>query len=110
MLSRLAGGRNVAIGQRTALAEGALGERVGLFGRSRPVFAHMLQLTGVMPMRPIRLLVLAGLLFIGTVVVAAALLLSNLQERALAEKTRELDNIVRLLSEHTDRALRATEN
>jgi hypothetical protein len=70
----------------------------------------MLQLTGVMPMRPIRLLVLSGLLFIGTVVVAAALLLSNLQERALAEKTRELDNIVRLLSEHTDRALRATEN
>lgn len=71
---------------------------------------RMQQITDMMRLRPIRLLVLCGLLFIASVIVAASLFLSSLKERALAEKTRELSNIVLLLAEHTDRALRATEN
>lgn len=59
--------------------------------------------------RPIQLLVLCGILFIGAVVSSTVLLLSNLHQRALTENSRELNNIGLMLSEQTDRAIRATE-
>jgi hypothetical protein len=49
--------------------------------------------------RPVQLLVLGGILFVGAIIFSAVLLLSNLHERALTESSRELNNIVLVLSE-----------
>lgn len=59
--------------------------------------------------RPFQLLILCGTLFIGAVIASTTLVLSNLHERALSESTRELNNIVLVLSEQTDRTIRSTE-
>jgi methyl-accepting chemotaxis protein len=59
--------------------------------------------------RPVQLLVLGGILFVGAIIFSAVLLLSNLHDRALTESSRELNNIVLVLSEQTDRTIRATE-
>lgn len=59
--------------------------------------------------RPFQLLILCGVLFIGAVIISTVLVLSGLHQRALSETSRELHNIVLVLSEQTDRAIRATE-
>jgi len=59
--------------------------------------------------RPIQLLILCGILFVGAIISSSVLLLSNLHRRALTESFRELNNVVLMLSEQTDRAIRATE-
>jgi methyl-accepting chemotaxis protein len=59
--------------------------------------------------RPIQLLILCGALFVGAVISTSVLLLSNLHQRALTENFRELTNVVVMLSEQSDRAIRATE-
>src|ERR1700686_2602790 len=63
----------------------------------------------MMRIRPIQLLILCGILFVGAIISSSVLLLSNLHKRALTENFRELNNIVLMLSEQTDRAIRATE-
>ena len=63
----------------------------------------------MMHIRPAQLLILCGLLFVGAIVSGTALLLFNLHKRALTERSRELNNIVLVLSEQTDRTIRATE-
>ncbi len=59
--------------------------------------------------RPFQLLILCGLLFAGVVIASTTLVLSNLRERALSESSRDLNNIVLMLSEQTDRTIRSTE-
>ena len=59
--------------------------------------------------RPIQLLILCGILFVGAIISSSVLLLSNLHKRALTESFRELNNVDLMLSEQTDRAIRATE-
>ena len=63
----------------------------------------------MMHIRPAQLLILCGLLFVGAIVSGTVLLLFNLHKRALTERSRELNNIVLVLSEQTDRTIRATE-
>jgi methyl-accepting chemotaxis protein len=63
----------------------------------------------MMYIRPAQLLTLCGLLFVGAIVSGAVLLLFNLHKRALTGSFRELNNIVLVLSEQTDRTIRATE-
>src|SRR5207244_1941182 len=43
------------------------------------------------------------------VISSTVLVLSNLHQRALTESSRELNNVVLVLAEQTDRAIRATE-
>src|SRR5438132_398369 len=59
--------------------------------------------------RPFQLLILCGVLFVGAVISSTVLVLSNLHQRALTESSRELNNVVLVLAEQTDRAIRATE-
>jgi methyl-accepting chemotaxis protein len=56
-----------------------------------------------------RLLVLCGLLLGLAVVLGTGFILSNLRSRALADRERELQNIVVVLAEQTDRAFQAVE-
>jgi methyl-accepting chemotaxis protein len=59
--------------------------------------------------RPTQLLILCSILFVGAIISSSVLLLFNLHKRALTESFRELNNIVLILSEQTDRAIQATE-
>jgi methyl-accepting chemotaxis protein len=63
----------------------------------------------MMRIRPIQLLILCGILFVSAIISSSVFLLSNLHKRALTESFRELNNVVLMLSEQTDRAIRATE-
>ncbi len=57
--------------------------------------------------RPAALLVLAYLLLAAAIVAGSTILLSNLRDRALLERGRELNNVVLMLGEQTDRAILA---
>src|SRR5262249_13852007 len=59
--------------------------------------------------RPVLVLVACGFLIAGTIAVGAKLILSDLENRALANHARELQNIVLVLAEQTDRTLQAIE-
>jgi hypothetical protein len=59
--------------------------------------------------RTSHLVALSGLLLIGAVVATSLLLLSNLRKSTLADNSRELSNIVLMLSEKTERAIHAVE-
>jgi hypothetical protein len=56
-----------------------------------------------------KLFVLSGLLLAAAVIFGTGFILSNLRDHALAERQRELQNVVLVLAEQTDRAFQAVE-
>jgi diguanylate cyclase (GGDEF)-like protein/PAS domain S-box-containing protein len=59
--------------------------------------------------RPVRYLLLCGVLIIAAIVAATAIMISNLRDRALLESERELKNTASILSEQIDRSLQAVD-
>jgi diguanylate cyclase (GGDEF)-like protein/PAS domain S-box-containing protein len=59
--------------------------------------------------RPIRLIVICGIILVGVVIAATASLLSNLRDRDLAEKERALENLALVLAEQVDRSFQSIE-
>ena len=59
--------------------------------------------------RPIRLIIICGIILLAVVVAATASLLSNLRDRDLAEKERGLENLVLILAEQIDRSFQSIE-
>ncbi|MDQ2954531.1 MAG: hypothetical protein M3R18_06315, partial [Pseudomonadota bacterium] len=57
--------------------------------------------------RPVRLLVLCGLLLGAVIAVGTGIMLSDLRNRALSGTERELRNIASILAEQSDRELNA---
>src|SRR5262245_11645482 len=59
--------------------------------------------------RPVLVLVLCGLVLAGVIAAATAIMLSQLRDRALDDRKRELQNLALTLAEHTDRSFQAVE-
>ena len=59
--------------------------------------------------RPIRLIVICGIILLGVVIAATASLLSNLYNDALDEKERALERIALVLAEQIDRSFQSIE-
>ncbi len=59
--------------------------------------------------RPIRLIVICGIILVAVVVAATASLLSNLRDRDLAEKERALESLALVLAEQIDRSFQSIE-
>jgi diguanylate cyclase (GGDEF)-like protein len=57
--------------------------------------------------RPIRYLILCGVLIIAAIVAATAIMVGNLRDRALSESERELKNTALILAEQIDRTFQA---
>ncbi len=57
--------------------------------------------------RPIRYLILCGVLIIAAIVAATAIMVGNLRDRALSESERELKNTALILAEQLDRTFQA---
>jgi diguanylate cyclase (GGDEF)-like protein/PAS domain S-box-containing protein len=57
--------------------------------------------------RPIRYLILCGVLIIAAIVAATAIMVGNLRERALSDSERELNNTALIFAEQIDRSLQA---
>ena len=57
--------------------------------------------------RPIRYLILCGVLIIAAIVAATAIMVDNLRDRALSESERELKNTALILAEQLDRTFQA---
>jgi diguanylate cyclase (GGDEF)-like protein/PAS domain S-box-containing protein len=58
-------------------------------------------------LRPARMLVVCGILLAAAVAAGAALVLSNLRERALSDSEQQLQNLAAILAEQTDHAFQA---
>jgi PAS domain S-box-containing protein len=59
--------------------------------------------------RPVRLIVVGGLLLIGAIIATTTVLVINLRDRAIAEAGRELRNLALVLGEQTNRNLQSVE-
>jgi diguanylate cyclase (GGDEF)-like protein/PAS domain S-box-containing protein len=59
--------------------------------------------------RPIRYLILCGMLLIAAIVVGTAILVGNLRDRALLDSKRELNNTALILAEQIDRSFQAVD-
>ena len=59
--------------------------------------------------RPIRYLILCGVLIIAAIVAATAIMAGNLRDRALSESERELKNTALILAEQVDRSFQAVD-
>ena len=59
--------------------------------------------------RPIRYLILCGVLLIAAIVVGTAIMVGNLRDRALFESERELKNTALILAEQIDRTFQAVD-
>jgi diguanylate cyclase (GGDEF)-like protein len=57
--------------------------------------------------RPIRYLILCGMLLIAAIVIGTAIMIGNLRNRALFDSERELKNTASILAEQIDRSLHA---
>jgi diguanylate cyclase (GGDEF)-like protein/PAS domain S-box-containing protein len=57
--------------------------------------------------RPIRYLILCGVLIIAAIVAATAMMVGNLRDRALSDSERELSNTALILAEQLDRSFQA---
>jgi diguanylate cyclase (GGDEF)-like protein/PAS domain S-box-containing protein len=57
--------------------------------------------------RPIRYLILCGVLIIAAIVAATAIMVGNLRDRELSDSERELNNTALILAEQLDRSLQA---
>ncbi len=62
---------------------------------------------GTWRLRPVRFLLLSGILLACGIALGTYSILANLRDSALADKGRELQSLVRVLAEHTDRAFQA---
>ena len=59
--------------------------------------------------RPVRLIIICGIVLIGAVMVATGGLLSNLRDRDLVESERRLSGLALVLAEQIDRNLQSIE-
>jgi diguanylate cyclase (GGDEF)-like protein len=59
--------------------------------------------------RPIRYLILCGLLLVAAIVVGTSIMVGNFRNRALADSERELKNTALILAEQIDRSFQAVE-
>ncbi len=59
--------------------------------------------------RPIRYLILCGVLIIAAIVAATAIMAGNLRDRALSDSERELKNTALILAEEVDRSFQAVD-
>ena len=59
--------------------------------------------------RPIRLIVVCGIILLAIVIAATMALLSNLRDRDLAEKERALESLTSVLAEQIDRSFQSIE-
>ena len=59
--------------------------------------------------RPVRLIIICGILLIGAVIAATGGLLLNLRDRDLAEKERTLESLALVLAEQIDRSFQSVE-
>jgi diguanylate cyclase (GGDEF)-like protein/PAS domain S-box-containing protein len=77
--------------------------------RDSPIRSTAVQPRGAWRPRPLALLLLCGILLVGTVITGTGLLLSSLRNRAITDSQREMQNIAFLLAEQADRAFQALE-
>jgi diguanylate cyclase (GGDEF)-like protein/PAS domain S-box-containing protein len=89
---------NLVSRQRTAAAMGDSHER-----------SELVSWRAIWRPRPLVLLLLCGLLLVGSIVAGTGLLLSSLRNRAIDDSQREIQNAAFLLAEQTDRAFQALE-